>query len=73
MKHKSKLTEQEQQQVSHAQAQQVAVREFASTEELLRADASQVEVPPAVAKRLDESIAREPKPSRPWWRRITGR
>jgi len=38
----------------------------------LRADASQIEVPPAVEQRLDESIQREPEPARPWWRRLTG-
>jgi len=72
MKQKHKLTPQEQQELSQTHSQQAAVREFASTEELLRADASQIEVPPAVAKRLDESISREPKPSRSWWRRLTG-
>ena len=73
MKQKQKLNPKEEQQLSESHTQQAAVREFASTEELLRADASQIAVPPAVAKRLDESIQREPKPSRSWWRRITGR
>ena len=72
MKQKTNLTAAEQQQVSTAQSHQTGAREFATAEELLRADASQVEVPPAVEQRLDESIQREPKPARPWWRRLTG-
>ena len=72
MKQEKKLTPREQQQTSETQAQRTAAREFATTDELLRHDASQTEVPPAVAKRLDESIQREPKPARPWWRRLTG-
>ena len=46
-------------------------REFASVEELLRFDASQVEPPPAIAERLKESLEKEPL--QPWWRRIFGR
>ena len=72
MKQKTNLTAAEQQQVSAAQSQKTAAREFATAEELLRADASQAEVPPAVEQRLGESILREPKPARPWWRRLTG-
>jgi len=69
MKQKSNLNSSQQQQKSTEQK----VREFASTDELLRHDASQIEVPPAVAQRLSESIQREPKPGRSWWRRLTGR
>jgi hypothetical protein len=72
MKQKHKLTPQEQQ-VSETRARQTTAREFATPEELLRHDASQTEVPPAVATRLNESIQREPKPARSWWRRLTGR
>jgi hypothetical protein len=68
MKQKTNLTSSEQQQTSAEQK----VREFASTEELLRHDARQVEVPPAVAVRLNESIKREPK-GKSWWQRLTGR
>ena len=46
-------------------------REFASVEELLRFDASQVKPPPAIAERLKESLEKEPL--QPWWRRIFGR
>ena len=72
MKQKTNLTPAEQLQVSPAQSQETAAREFATAEELLRADASQIEVPPAVERRLDASLQREPKPARPWWRRLTG-
>lgn len=47
-----------------------AAKEFATPEELLRFDAAQTEVPPGVAQRLRESVQREPKPERPWWRRM---
>ena len=49
-----------------------SVREFATPEELLRRDRAQTEVPPALAERLGETIAAEPKPAaaKPWWKRI---
>jgi len=47
-------------------------REFGSVEELLRHDAAQTTVPPHVAARVQESIAREPKPAG-WWGRLFGR
>lgn len=72
MKQKSNLTQAEQQHLAEAQSKQMEAREFATTEELLRADASQIPVPPAVTKRLDESIKNEPAPKRSWWRRLTG-
>jgi outer membrane protein OmpA-like peptidoglycan-associated protein len=69
----SKLRHQEQQQQA-AELQQTqqkeAVREFATADEIIRFDAGQTTVPPAIAARLNESIAREPKPQRSWWRRF---
>ena len=44
--------------------------EFASVEEMLRQDAAQIEPPPAIAVRLADSISREPKPARSWWRKL---
>ena len=44
--------------------------EFQSAEDLLRHDAATVEVPPAVAERLKESLAREPAARRSWWNRF---
>jgi hypothetical protein len=73
MKQKHKLDSQEQQQVSETQTQKIKGREFATPEELLRYDAAQTEVPPTVAKRLGDSLLREPKPARSLWRRFFGR
>ena len=72
MKQEKKLTPREQPQTSETQSQPTEAREFQTAEELLRHDAGQTQVPPAVAQRLDESIQHEPKPARPWWRRLTG-
>lgn len=71
MKHEKKFS-QEQQQVSETQSRQTAVREFASVEELLRHDAKQTSVPPAIAQRLNRSLQNEPCPPRSWWRRWLG-
>jgi hypothetical protein len=74
MKQQTKHTSQEQAQLAEAvNKQQVSVREFASSEELLQHDAAHVVVPPAVANRLAESLRSEPKPERSWWRRMFGR
>jgi hypothetical protein len=72
MKRQVKHTSQEQQQFSEASGQQKSTREFATTEELLRHDASQTPVPPEIAERLARSIQNEPKPERSWWRRMLG-
>jgi hypothetical protein len=72
MKRQVKHTSQEQEQLSEVNTQQTSAREFASTEELLRHDASQTAVPPAIAERLARSIQNEPKPARSWWRRMLG-
>jgi len=72
MKHQKKFTAQEQQQVSETQSRQTAAREFGSVEELLRYDAKQTNVPPAIAQRLNQSLRNEPCPARPWWRRWLG-
>jgi len=72
MKHESKLTPREQQERAQALSPQSTAREFAAVEEVLRADAAQTPVPPAVTQRLNESIRQEPKP-RSWWQRFTGR
>ena len=44
--------------------------EFATAEEMLRADAAQTAVPPAVVERLQKSIDQEPRPARSWWQRL---
>lgn len=45
---------------------------FANVEEILREDASEVQVPPIIAERLNNSIAAEPAGPglTPWWKRI---
>jgi hypothetical protein len=53
--------------------QQGGGREFASVEEMIREDMAQTEVPPAVAVKLKESLAREGIGPRPWWKRIFSR
>jgi len=53
-------------------AGQKAAREFGSVEELLQHDAAQTSVPPAIAARLQESMAKEPAAPTGWWRRLLG-
>lgn len=70
MKQQKKFESREQQQVSETQSQQkTSSREFASVEELLRYDAKQTTVPPGIAQRLGQSLQKEPRPARSWWRR----
>jgi uncharacterized membrane protein YcjF (UPF0283 family) len=72
MKHQKKFEAQEQQQVSEVHSEQTSAREFATAEELLRYDAKQTEVPPGIAQRLGQSLQKEPRPRRSWWRRWFG-
>ena len=72
MKQENKLTPREQQELAQTLSSQSTAREFTAVEELIRADAAQTPVPPAVTQRLNESIRQEPKP-RSWWQRLTGR
>ena len=51
---------------------QSQAKEFASVEELLREDSTQIAVPPEIAVRLNESIAQEPKP-KAWWKQFFSR
>ena len=73
-KHLSKLQTSERrealvQQQEHQQSQAQNTREFASVEEMIRCDAAQTQAPPQVGERLRQSLAREPQPTRSWWRR----
>ncbi|MEK7677586.1 MAG: hypothetical protein AAB676_17290 [Verrucomicrobiota bacterium] len=67
--HQHRQHQEQQSEVNQVQQKQ-AGREFASVEEMLRLDAQQNAPPPTVAKRLNDSIAREPKPQRSWWQRL---
>ena len=70
MKHEKKFESQEQQQTSEAQSRQTTIREFTSVEELLCFDAKRTDVPPEIAQRLSRTLQNEPRPARPWWRRL---
>jgi len=63
-----KLQQQQKQDTTETASQQTA-REFVSPEEMLRQDAEQTSPPPALAHRVAESIAKEPRPGRSWWQR----
>ena len=71
MKHESK--QQQSEQVVVNSKQENTAHEFATTDELLRHDATQTEVPPVIAERLSKSIEDLPRPSRSWWQRMFDR
>jgi hypothetical protein len=74
MKHQNKFSI-GQQQVSgfEQQSAQQPALDFSSPEELLRHDAAQTQVPPAVAQRIGQSIQGLPQPRpRSWWKRLFG-
>jgi hypothetical protein len=76
MKHESRLGKRESGEETARTAANSANQgalEFQTPEEALRTDRDATEVPARVAERLEASIAREPAPRRPWWRRIFGR
>ena len=64
--------EEVQETVSHQKSVQTSAGEFASVEEMLRHDATHTPVPPAIAQRLEQSVAQLPPPARSWWRRLLG-
>jgi len=76
MKQRSKLSQQQTQNVEHdarQETRQQSGQEFATADELLRFDAAQTAVPPHLAERLKESIANAgPPPRRSWWHRLLG-
>jgi hypothetical protein len=75
MKRQTKLSSQEQEQLTaqQQQAQAASAQEFASVEAMLRHDAEHTLVPPRIAHRIEESIRElPPPPSRAWWRRFFG-
>jgi hypothetical protein len=61
--HESELRQNEQSQ---------SAQEFESVDEMIRLDANQTVPPPSIAERLKESIAQEPPPAQPWWKRLFG-
>jgi hypothetical protein len=57
----------EQKQHHHSEA-----KEFSSVEEMLREDSAQTAVPSTIAVKLNESIAKAPKP-KSWWQQFFSR
>jgi len=74
MKQQTKLSEEQQSRLAgtEQQAQQPAAREFATAEELLRFDAEHTTVPPAIARRLQQSTGGATAPKTSWWRKFLG-
>ena len=75
MKHQTKLTHHEQQELAAEQqkTQSSSAGEFANVEEMLRHDALHTPVPPAIAHRLEESVKDlPPAAAHAWWRRWLG-
>lgn len=72
MKHQSKFSQNQE----HTEEQQSHIqsgKEFASSDELLRYDAAQTEVPKEIEQRLQKSAAEVyPSKSRPWWKNLFG-
>lgn len=58
------------QEIAEQTTRQPSKHEFETVEEMIRHDASQTEPPAAVAERLADSISKEPKSTKPWWRRF---
>ena len=72
MKQQTKLSQAQQHAEAH-QTQPQAGQEFASSDELLRFDAAQTTVPPAIAERLKQSAGQlTPPPAAGWLKRIFG-
>jgi hypothetical protein len=69
----SKLRQEQKQETIEQTGAQETARVFSSVEEMLREDAAATPPPPALAHRVAESIAREPKTARSWWQRIFSR
>ena len=72
MKQQNEFRPEHKQEQVEQQLAQNTVREFATTEDLLRFDADQTAVPTAIAERLQKSSADFPKPARSWWKRLFG-
>lgn len=64
-------TQSEELSAQHAELRSQA-REFASVEEMIRADREQTEVPGHLAERVNASLNDMKPPRQPWWRRFFG-
>lgn len=75
MKQRSKLSQQQTQNVEHdarQETRQQSGQEFATADELLRFDAAQTTVPPEIARRLEKSVGDLQEPKTNWWQRLLG-
>ena len=73
MKQQTKLIP-KQEQVVEQHTQVHATKEFSTAEEMLRADAAQIIVPPEIAERLKQSAAGiAPPAAKSWWKNLFGR
>lgn len=72
MKQHAKLSPKQESLTEH-RTQAEAALEFATAEDLLRADAAEIEVPFTIGERLKQSAANIAPPARPWWKRLFGR
>ncbi len=71
MKQQSKFsTNQQHEHAAESHTVKKAGQEFESVEQLLRHDAGQTVVPPAIAQHLHESLNEPNAPPRAWWRRL---
>ena len=71
----SKLKQEQRQEHEQSVAEhvtQTSGQQFARVEELLRCDSEQNPVPAEVGERLNASIAAEPKPAQPWYKKLFG-
>ena len=68
----TRLSTHEQEQAAQQTTPSQTTAEFPTTEAMLQHDAAQNPVPPAIARRLRDSIAQENPAPRPWWRKILG-
>ena len=75
MKQQTKLSQSQKQELqAEQQTQAQTTQEFASSDELLRADAAQTPVPPEIEQRLKKSAAQiRPPEARSWWKNLLGR
>lgn len=70
---RSRLQQQQQERSAEQAQQSQAGLEFGTPEEMLRHDRAITPLPEAVESRLKQTLAAEPPPPRPWWKRILGK
>jgi hypothetical protein len=71
LRYEQRVVEEQAQSTTKEQAR-IEGKEFASVDELLRYDSELHPVPAELAVRLRETLAAEPKPQRPWYKRLFG-